>query len=143
MYARLNFKVEERGPYPNDPLHRNPTIFSTMQEILYSKNYLDQCRQGFKKNGNHRPIRKTSYSGPLSAGIEKQRKSQYEVVRDLQMKVLELGGSQGLYKMNTILEKHRVYAGGPAPTVNPRIIPQTTGKRLDPTRRQPQGDEPN
>ncbi|MCJ1345182.1 hypothetical protein MMC31_003388 [Peltigera leucophlebia] len=143
MYARLNFKVEERGPHPDDPLLRNPTIFSTMQEILYAVEYLEQCRQEFKEDSNHRPTRKTSYSGPLSAGIEKQYKSQYEAVRDLQRKVLELGGSQAWYQMNTILEEQYIQAGGPAPTVNPRISPQTTGTRPDPTRRQPQGAESN
>lgn len=147
MYAALNFKVEERGPHPNDPLHRNPTIFSTMQEILYVEKYLEQCMQEFKEDSkedsNDRPVRNRFYSSPLSTGIEKQRKGQYDVVRDFQRKILELGGSEGWYRWNTKVEKLYVEAGGPAQTVNPiqsqppRIEPSTTSTRPDPTRRQP------
>lgn len=138
MYARLNFKVEERGPHPDDPLHRNPTIFNTMQEILYVEKYLEQCRREFREDSDHRSTRQTCYSGPLSAGIEKQRNSQYEVVRDLQRKLLELGGSQAWYKLNTVIERQYVDAGGPGQTVSPRINPKTTGTRSDPSWEEPQ-----
>lgn len=149
MYAMLNFKVEEREPHPNDPLLRNPTIFSTMQEILYVKKYLEQCRQEFMGDSNGRPTRKITYSGPLLAGIEKQHQNQYEEVRDVQRKILELGGSQWWYKINTAIERQYVEAGGPAQTVNliqgqpPRINPQTTDTMPDLTWEQPQGADSN
>lgn len=144
MYAMLNFKVEEREPHASNPLHRNPTIFSTMQEILYVKKYLEQCRQDLIGDSNGRPIRKTTYSGPLLAGIEKQNENQYKEVRDVQRKILELGGSQWWYKISTAIERQYVEAGGPAQTVNliqgqpPRINPRTAGTRPDRTREQPQ-----
>lgn len=149
MYAMLNFKVEEREPHASNSLHRNPTIFSTMQEILYVKKYLEQCRQEFIGDSSGRPIRNTAYSGPLLAGIEKQHQNQYEEVRDVQRKILELGGSQWWYKISTAIGRQYVEAAGLAQTVNliqgqpPRINPQTTGTRSDRTREQPQRPDSN
>lgn len=87
MFGKFNFKVEGRGPQKNGLWLRNPTIFSTISAIAYAEEYLEECRK--ESMGGDRvtdPIL-------LSAGIEKQFRSQYPAaVQDVERKILELEG---------------------------------------------------
>lgn len=116
MFAKLNFKVEGRAPPIGDPLQRNATIFSTMQEIVYVEEHLEQCRKECRKDSKARPAGKTSEPGSLSAGIEKHLQGQYKEVRDVQKKLLEL---EGWYDLKTILDERYAQAGRPAQTASP------------------------
>lgn len=112
MFANLNFKVEGRKPQPNDPLHRNPTTFGTIQEIVYVEAYFEQCR----KDGGAIHDGKPSESGRLSSGIEKQTQGQSKRARDIQRKLLELNG---FYSVESSLDKKYAEAGGPAEAASP------------------------
>lgn len=112
MFAALNFKVEGREPQPNDSLHRNPTTFGTIQEIVYIEDYLEQCR----KEGEANPDGKATGSGPLlSISIEKQTQGQSKRARDIQRKLLELNG---FHNLESSLLKKYAELGGPAETVS-------------------------
>lgn len=112
MFAELNFKVEGREPQPNDSLHRNPTTFGTIQEIVYVEDYLEQCR----KDGEASPDDKAPEPGPLSSGIEKQTQGQSKRARDIQRKLLELNG---FHNVASSLDKKYAEVGGPAETASP------------------------
>lgn len=138
MFADLNFKVEGREPQPNDSLHRNPTTFGTIQEIVYVEDYLEQCR----KDGEASPLGKAPESGPLSSGIEKQTQGQSQRARDIQRKLLELNG---FYSLEISLDKQYAEVGGPAETASPIqgrplvISPKATDTRRHKMREQAQG----
>ena len=86
MFQKLNFKVESRGPQINYSWRRNPTIFSTMNAIVYAEEYLEDCRKESRDGGRiPNPIL-------LSAGIEKQFRSRYPAVREVERKILEMEG---------------------------------------------------
>lgn len=129
MFAELNFKVEGREPQPNDSLHRNPTTFGTIQEIVYVEDYLEQCR----KDGEASPNGKAPEPSPLFSGIEKQTQGQSKRARDIQRKLLELNG---FHSLESSLDKKYAEVGGPAETASPiQGRPPVTDPKATDTRR--------
>ena len=82
MFAKLNFKVEGRGPHKKDLWLKNPTIFTTMSQIVYAEDYIEDCRNGGR----------TSDAILLSAGIEKELRGAHPAVREVESKILEMEG---------------------------------------------------
>lgn len=107
MFGIFNFKVEGRGPQKNGPWLRNPTIFSTINAIAYAEEYLEDCRK--ESMGGDRITDQIL----LSAGIEKQLRSQYPAtVRDVERKILEL---EGWDDMKALIDLKYAQACGTAP----------------------------
>lgn len=142
IFADLNFKVEGRKPQRNDASHRNPTIFGTIQEIVYIEDYLEQCR----KDGEASPDSKAPELGPLSSGIEKQTQGQSERARDMQRKLLEL---YGFHSIKSWLDKKYADVGGLAETASPiqgrppEINSKESDTRRHEIREQAQGADSN
>lgn len=86
MFAKLNFKVEGRGPHKKNPWLNNPTIFSTMSQIIYAEDYIEGCSKESRIGG------RTSDAILLSAGIEKELRGAHPVVREVESKILEMEG---------------------------------------------------
>ena len=90
MFAKLNFKVEGRGPHKKDPWLKNPTIFTTMNQIIYAEDYIGGCGRGSGNGGE------TSDAILLSAGIEKELRGAHPAVREVERKILEMEGGGDL-----------------------------------------------
>ena len=86
IFATLNFKVEGRGPHKKDPWLRNPTIFTTMSQIIYAEEYIEGCSKGSRDGGRN------SHLSLLSAGIEKELRGAHPAVREVERKILEMEG---------------------------------------------------
>ncbi len=86
MFTKLNFKVEGRGPHKNGPWLKNPTIFTTMSQIVYAEDYIERCSKESWNGG------RTSDAILLSAGIEKELRGAHPAVREVESKILEMEG---------------------------------------------------
>lgn len=115
MFGKLNFKVEGRGPQKNYSWLRNPTIFTNMNAIAYAEEYLEDCRKEDRVGG------KRSDQILLSAGIEKQLRSQYSAVREVERKILEM---EGWDDMKALIDLKYPQACGTAPMANSIESPQ-------------------
>lgn len=80
MYANLNFNVEGPGPQKKDSWLMNPTIFTTISQIVYAEDYIENCRNG---GGTGDVIL-------LSAGIEKKLRGTHRAALEVQRKILEM-----------------------------------------------------
>ena len=87
MFAKLNFKVEGRGPQKKDRWLLNPTIFTTINQIIYAEEYIEGCSKE-SWNGSGR----TSDAILLSAVIEKELQGVHPVALEVQSKLLEMEG---------------------------------------------------
>ena len=118
MFGIFNFKVEGRGPQKNGPWLRNPTIFSTINAIAYTEEYLEDCRKESMVGDGDRITDQIL----LSAGIEKQSRSQYPAtVRDVERKILEL---EGWDDMKALIDLKYAQACGTAPIASSIESPQ-------------------
>lgn len=90
MFSNLNFKVEDRGPHKNDSWQNNPTIFTTLSQIVYAQEYLEGCSKEIW-NGSI-----TSDATFLSVGIEKQLRAEHPLVREVISKFIEMEGWRDL-----------------------------------------------
>ena len=86
MFAKLNFKVEGRGPQKKDPWLLNPTIFTTINQIIYAEKYIEGCSKE-SWDGD-----RASNAILLSAVIEKQLRGVHPVALEVQSKLLEMEG---------------------------------------------------
>lgn len=82
MFAKLNFKVEGRGPQKNDSWRINLTIFTTISQIVYAEDYIEDCRNGGKN----------SDAILLSAGIEKELRGTHLAALEVQKELLVMEG---------------------------------------------------
>ena len=85
MFANLNFKVEGRGPQRKDPWLTNPTIFTTISQIVYAEDYIENCRNSGGSRGTCDAIL-------LSAGIERELRGTHRAALEVQRKLLEMKG---------------------------------------------------
>lgn len=86
MFAKLNFKVEGRGPQKKDRWLLNPTIFTTINQIIYAEEYIESCSKESWNDG------RASNAILLSAVIEKELQGVHPVALEVQSKLLEMEG---------------------------------------------------
>lgn len=86
MFAKLNFKVEGRGPHKKGSWQKNLTVFTTLSQIIYAEDYIENCSKEGRNDG------KTSDAILLSAGIEKELRGAHPEVREVERKILEMEG---------------------------------------------------
>lgn len=86
LFAKLNFKVEGRGPQKKDSWLLNPTIFTTINQIIYAEEYIEGCSKESWNGGS------TSNAILLSAIIEKELRGVHPVALEVQSRLLEMEG---------------------------------------------------